>query len=248
MRRLWMLIAVCVSVLSLSCWGDTIVLTDGTSRTGVVSRIEIGDSVELLQVNLEKEEARIESFDLDSIARIELDYVDTALFTLILKSGDIVTGKLLNSPLEAILDFQTQDGNVLQFDSDAVAEVRLGMRQPSDTPLPTLKPSFGYGLSVSGSSVSITRDAIAWFSEDWLLVASLGMQGWWQANRLNLGVTNGLTYLRRIGALYWGVGTTASYDMTALAWHAALHFRVVIPLMLTDRASFLSLSIGILRQ
>ncbi len=248
MRQHWVLIAVCVCMFSLSCWGDTIVLMDGTSRTGVVSRIVIGDSVELLQVNLRKKEARIESFDLDSIARVELDYIDTALFTLILRSGDIVSGKLLNSPLDGILDFQTQDGNILQFDSDAVVEIRLGMRQPGEEPWPTLKPSFGYGLSISGNSVSITRDAIAWFSEDWLLVASLGMQGWWQANRLNLGVVNGLTYLRRIGLLYWGVGTTASYDITALTWRAALQFRVVIPLMLTDRASFLSFSIGVLRQ
>lgn len=246
MRRAIGLIGLILVGTCLASFADTVMLTDGTTRVGIVSRIELGDSLEILMVNQEKREARLEAIPLGSVASVELDYIETALFTLVLRSGDIVTGILLNSPLDETLAFRTTSGEVLDFASSAVSEVRLGMRHPMGEPLPSLRPSFGFGVTLSANSGSLTRDAVAWFSPDWLLVASLGMQIWWEPGDPSVGVVNGLTYLHKLGRIYWGVGTTASYNMTKLSWHTALQFRVVVPVSLGGRNSFISLGIGVL--
>ena len=99
MRCRWSVALLCLAAISVPGWADRLVLVDGTERAGVVSRIVLRESVELLQVNRETNEARISSFGIASVDRIELDQTDTTLYTLIYEAGDAVTGTLLSSPM-----------------------------------------------------------------------------------------------------------------------------------------------------
>lgn len=241
----WIVIISLLSVALVSCsvWADRVVLTDGTEILGTVTRVIIGDSIEVLRVNLEAGEARLDSFDLDYVASVEIENVSRIPFTLVLKAGDYVSGTLLGSPLKETIDFRTIDGPVLKFNADAVSEIRLGVRKPGRA-TSELIPAFGFGLSFSTSGVGITQDAIAWFNEDWMLVASLGLRGWWQDKQFSLGIANELTYLRKIGKLYLGIGTGAFYNMTTLSWGASLNVRVVVPIEVFGQQSFLSIGLS----
>lgn len=243
----WLPVVAMILIGLMMCpmWADTVVLTNGTEISGTVTRIVVGETIELLRVNYDTGEARLDTYRLAAVAKVEVKDVARIPFTLILKAGDYVSGTLLNSPLEEMIEFRTVDGAVLSFDADAISEVRLGIRRPG---VMELIPAFGYGLSFSTGSASITRDAIAWFSEDWMLVASLGLKGWWGANQLSMGITNGLTHLRRIGRIYLGIGTSAAFNMTTLAWQASLNVRVVIPIQAFGEQSFISVGFGILQQ
>jgi len=240
MRSIVFVLLISVALFSCSTWADSITLTDGTQVLGTITRVVMGESVELLRINLETGEARLDSYKLDRVANVELQDVSRIPFTLILKAGDSVSGTLLGSPFEGTIDFRTIDGPVLKFDADAVSEIRLGVRKPSKA-ASELIPAFGLGLSFSTNGVGITQDAVAWFSEDWMLVASLGLRGWWQDKQFSLGIANGLTYLRKIGKLYLGIGTGAFYNMTTLSWGASLNVRVVVPIKMFGQQSFLSL-------
>lgn len=244
MRSIVFILLFSIALFSCGAWADRIILTDGTEVLGTVTRVIIGESIELLRVNLEAGEARLDSFNLDRVASVEVEDASRIPFTLVLKAGDYVSGTLLGSPLEETIDFRTIDGPVLKFDAEAVSEVRLGVRKP-DGFEPELIPAFGFGLSFSTNGVGITQDAIAWFSEDWMLVASLGLRGWWQNKQLSLGIANELTYLRKIGKFYWGIGTGAFYDTTTLSWHASLNFRVVVPVMFVGKKAFVSLGLSL---
>lgn len=242
----WIVFILLFSIALFSCgaWADRIILTDGTEVLGTVTRVIIGESIELLRVNLEAGEARLDSFDLDYVASVEIENVSRIPFTLVLKAGDYVSGTLLGSPLKETIDFRTIDGPVLKFDAEEVSEVRLGVRKP-DGFEPELIPAFGFGISFSTNGVGVTQDAIAWFSENWMLVASLGLRGWWQNKQLSLGIANELTYLRKIGKLYWGIGTGAFYNMTTLSWGASLNMRVVLPIEVFGQQSFLSIGLSL---
>jgi len=240
-------IVLCLAAITVPARADRLVLVDGSERAGIVSRIVLRESIELLQVNPETNEARISSVAISAIDDIVLDHQDSVLYTLIFEAGDVVTGSLIGSPLEELIDFHTVDGDRMRFEAEGIREIRFGMRSGQEAGVQLL-PSFGYGLGVVGNGISVTRDAIAWFSEDWMLVASLGIKGWWKTDHLDVGVTNGATYLRRIGKVYWGIGTSVSYDMSSLAWHASLHLRMVFPFRLLTEQSFLSVGIGIERD
>lgn len=250
MRRQVFFLIVCVVLIAGACYADRVVLINGTEVSGIVTRVALGRSVEVLCANREKGEAQLNTFPLWRVASIDIEDVSRGPFNLLLKSGDQVSGTLLGSPLDATIKVQTADGTVLSFKSEVVDEVRRGVQIGSiEEPVymsssgadTALAPAFGLGFSFSAKGVGISRDAIAWFNEDWMLLASLGLQGWWETNQLNLAVANEVTYLLKVGKLYLGIGTGALYNMTTRTWNASLNVRVVFPVTFAGKQSMVSI-------
>jgi len=250
MRRRVLVLVVCVALIAGVCWADRVVLIDGTEIKGTVTRVALGESVEVLCANREKGEAQLKAVPFWKVASIEIEDVARGPFTLLLKSGDQVSGTLLGSPLDATIKLETADGTVLSFMSEVVDELRVGVRIGSiEEPLyvsssaadAALTPASGLGLSFSTKGIGISRDAIAWFSEDWMLLASLGLQGWWESNEINLGLSNEVTYLLRVGKVYLGLGTGALFNMTTRTWGALINARIVLPVIFLGKQSMVSL-------
>jgi len=156
----------------------------------------------------------------------------------------------MGSPLDATIKLETADGTVLSFKSEVVDEVRRGVQIGSiEEPVymsssgadTALAPAFGLGFSFSAKGVGISRDAIAWFSENWMLLASLGLRGWWESDQVNLAIANEVTYLLKVGKLYLGIGTGALYNMTTRTWCASLNARIVFPVTFAGKQSMVSI-------
>jgi hypothetical protein len=188
-----------VASLMLSCWvalADTVELTSGEVYDGTVARVAPGRTVDLLPVDDETGGVLLRSFDLAEVSEIEIVGLDRMPDTLVAVSGDEMMGTLEGSPLADPIRFAGPDGAVLEFAPDNVAEIRFGPRAQVDVSTRVeLVPSFGLGISLAANGIGIRRDAIAWFSEDWMLLASLGMHGWWRDGEFLFGVANEVTYM-----------------------------------------------------
>lgn len=250
MGRIVLFLMISVVLITSVVWADRVVLINGTEVSGTVTRVALGRSVEVLCANREKGEAQLSTFPLWRVASINIEDDSRGSFNLLLKSGDQVSGTLLGSPLDATIKVRTADGTVLSFKPEVVDEVRRGVQIGSiEKPVymsssgadTTLAPAFGLGFSFSAKGIGISRDAIAWFSKDWMLVASLGLQGWWERNEMNLGLSNEVTYLLRVGKVYLGLGTGALFNMTTRTWEALINARIVLPVIFLGKQSMVSL-------
>ena len=244
----WILLLVMVSTAILGV-GDEIVLYDGAKAYGTVTRIVPGDRVEMLQMDSEAGVATLLEFDLDSIAEIGIVEISQIPTTLSLRSGDLFRGRLMGSPLDTLIEFRAESGKTYFFEADAVDEVRLSLRPPEmlsqeevSEEIEGLQPGIGLGCSVSSISFGVTRDALAQFNQDWMLIAALGMHfSWENPDRWDIGTSSDLTYLRRFGTWYAGLGTGVFFNMTDVAWYPTINLRVLIPLRLGEWQSTLSL-------
>jgi hypothetical protein len=227
----------------LSAQGDEIVLRDGTTIRGTVTRVVPGESVEVLRMDSESGIAKLDRFRLESVAQIGIVDVSQLPATLLLNSGDTFRGYLIGSPLEPLIEFRGESGSLFSFDAEAVAEIRFSLRPPElAEQSAALRPGFGLGVSISSVSAGVTRDALAHFNEDWMLIAALGIHLTWEdASRLGIGVSSDLTYLRRFGSWYVGVGTGVFFNMTDVDWSPTLNARIVIPVHLGTWQTTLSI-------
>ncbi len=241
-------LSVCGAVLLTH--GDEIVLQDGTAIHGTVTRVIPGDSVEVLTMDSERGIANVDEYRLESVAEIGIVGISQVPATLLLRSGDVFRGRLIGSPLEPLIEFRAESGTVYSFDAGAVDEIRFSLRPPGlvpEVPEPDeqpsrLRPGFGLGVSISSVSVGVTRDALADFNEDWMLIAALGIHLTWEnPSYLGIGVSSDLTYLRRFGSWYAGLGTGVFFNMTDVAWQPTINIRILVPFTWKDWQTTLSL-------
>ena len=228
-KRMILTVLAVAIMLSLAGAADEIILTDDTKIHGTVTRVVPGESVELLRIDSEKGIARLDAYPLSGVKEIVVLDLSRVPAALELRSGDLFRGTLIGSPLEPMIEFRGQSGTAYTFASDSVREIRLELRPPSEEDQ-GLRPGFGLGLSIAPTAIGVTRDAIAWFNEDWMLLAALGMHGTWSGNNLlGIGVSSDLTYLRKLGDIYIGIGTGVVFNMTEVAWAPTINVRVLIP-------------------
>ena len=240
-KRVMLAILTVGILLSLAATADEIILADNSKIQGTVTRVIPGESVELLRIDSEKEIASLDEYPLSSVKEILVLDLSRVPATLELHSGDLFRGTLIGSPLEPMIEFRGQSGTVYTFPSHSVREVRLELRPPSEEEQ-GLRPGFGLGLSIAPNAVGVTRDAIAWFNKDWMLLAALGLHGTWSAGSpFGIGVSSDLTYLRRLGGFYIGVGTGVFFNMTEVAWAPTVNVRALIPFSWKDWQTTLSI-------
>jgi len=241
--------AVAVLIIGLlACCGpvaaDVIETISGDVYEGTVARIAPGRAVDLLLADEETNGVLLRSFDLARVAKIEIVGLERMPDTLVAVSGDEMLGTLDGSPLADPIRFVAADGTVYEFAPGNVAEIRFGPRAQADVNTRIeLVPSFGLGVSLAANGIGIRRDAIAWFSEDWMLLASLGMHGWWRDGEFLFGVANEVTYMLDVGGWYLGIGSGAMFDFTNLEWYALLNLRTAIPIRFFGKASMVSLGV-----
>ena len=247
MKRALTVILILSLPVVLLTQGDEIILQDGTTIYGTVTRVIPGESIEVLRMDSESGIASVDEFLLESVAQIGIVGISHVPATLLLRSGDKFHGYLIGSALESLIEFQAESGSVYNFDAEAVDQIRFSLRPPELVPEPDeqpggLRPGFGLGFSISSISAGVTRDALAHFNEDWMLIAALGMHLTWEnTSRLGIGVSSDLTYLRRFGNWYVGLGTGVFFNMTDVAWHPTLNARIVIPFSLGEWQTTLSI-------
>jgi len=246
----WLFSALALSALLLgaTCWADTVELIDGTEIVGTVSRIIPGDSVEVFRIDPEEGTARVDLYPLVQVAEIAVIDVSNIWTTIELASGDTFDGTLLSSPLASLIEFESLTGTPYAFDANSVRAIRFALRAPeneaADEPSapPDLVPGIGLGLSIAAGAVGVTRDALAIFSEDWMLIAALGLHVTWSSDPvLGIGVSSDLTYLRDFGRIHVGLGTGVFFDMSQVAWHPTINVRILIPFTIGDWQTTLSL-------
>jgi len=240
-KRVMLAVLAAGTLLSLAAMADEIILTDDTKIHGTVTRIVPGKSVELLRIDSEEGIARLDDYPLSGVKEIVVLDLSRVPATLELRSGDLFRGTLIGSPLEPMIEFRGQSGTTYTFASDSVREVRLELRPPSEEEQ-RLRPGFGLGLSIAPNAVGATRDALAWFNEDWMLLAALGMHWMWSGSSpLGIGVSSDLTYLRKLGGFYIGIGTGVFFNMTEVTWAPTVNVRVLIPFSWEDWQTTLSI-------
>lgn len=241
------ILILCISfIISFVVSADQIKLTNGQIIKGTLSRVVPGKEVNILvyETNTGQYLSRTVKFDeIDSIKIIKIKRMPD---TLVTTSGDIVRGTLLKSPLDDPIRFSRVDGSVIEFPAKNVAEIRFGPRiLGSSTPSEKIAPAFGVGLSLGSYGIGIRRNAIAMFSENWILLASLGIHCWWQNQNLAMGVANEITYMLKIDGFYLGVGTGALFNMTDRKLLALLNFRIAIPISFLGNASTFSVGVSL---
>ena len=246
--RTWSRIAVVLVTAALLCGStvlaDTVELASGKVYEGTVARVSPGNTVDLLIVDEKTGSVMLRSFDLAGVKAIDIVGVDRVPDTLVAISGDEMQGTLEGSPLADPIRFAGVDGKVLEFPAENVSEIRFGPRaEPEATSKIKLVPSFGLGISLAMNGIGIRRDAIAWFSDDWMLLASLGLHGWWRNGKFLFGVANEVTYMLDLGGWYAGIGSGAMFDFTNKQWYALLNLRTAIPVTFLGQASMISLGV-----
>ncbi|MBE0635259.1 hypothetical protein IH601_04620 [Candidatus Bipolaricaulota bacterium] len=240
------LILLCVSI---SGFGDRIELHDGMIAYGTVTRVIPGDRVEMVQLDATGTAVTLLSYGLSEIAEVVVIDMAKIPSSLMLQSGDQFQGRLMSSPLESKIEFQSDSGGIYTFDAASVKEVMFSLRPadlleeaPSLTAAPGLSPGIGLGCSISPVSFGVTSDALAVFSEKWMLIAALGMHlDWEDPDRWGIGVSSDLTYLRQFEGWYAGLGTGVFFDMTDIVWNPTVNIRVLIPFTLGEWQSTISL-------
>ena len=244
----WSRIAVALFTVVLICgsavFADTVELASGDVYEGTVARVSPGNEVDLLVVDEKTDSVMLRTFDLLTVTTIDIVGVDRMPDTLVAVSGDEMQGALEGSPLADPIRFAAVDGTVLEFAPENVSEIRFGPRaEPELASRIELVPSFGLGISLATNGIGIRRDAIAWFSEDWMLIASLGIHGWWRNGQFLFGVANEVTYMLDLGGWYAGIGSGAMFDFTNKQWYALLNLRTAIPIKLFGKISMFSLGV-----
>jgi len=232
----------CVA-LGVAVLGDTVELVSGEAIEGTVARVIPGLSVDLLIHDDDAGTVLLRSYGLDRVARIELVGLDRMPDTLVAITGDQMMGTLQGSPLDDPIRFADPSGEIFEFPADNVSEIRFGPRAITESTRIELVPSFGLGVSLAANGIGIRRDAIAWFSEDWMLLASLGMHGWWRDGDFLFGVANEVTYMLDVGGWYLGLGSGAMFDFTNLDWYALLNLRTAFPVTFMGKTSMISLGV-----
>jgi hypothetical protein len=230
------------------CLADTITLIDGTTTAGTVARVVPGESVELFRIDPEEGTARIDVYPLVQVAEIAVAGASSILATIELVSGDTFEGTVLSSPLAPLIEFRSQSGTTYAFDAASVRAIRFALRAAGseaveeDTEPEELLPAVGIGLSLAAGAVGVTRDAIAYFDENWMLIAALGLHVTWSDDPVvGIGVSSDLTYLRKFGRVHLGIGTGVFFDMSEVEWRPTINVRVLVPFTWKDWQTTLSL-------
>lgn len=233
-------------MISFVVSADQIKLINGQIIKGTLSRVVPGREVNILvhETNTGQYLSRTVKFDeIDSVKIIRTKRMPD---TLVATSGDVVRGTLLGAPLDDPIRFSRIDGSVIEFPAKNVAEIRFGPRiLAGATSNEKIAPSFGVGLSLGSYGIGIRRDAIAMFSENWILLASLGIHCWWRNQNLSMGIANEITYMLKIDGVYFGVGTGTLFNMTDRKWLALLNFRIVIPVTFLGNVSTFSVGVSL---
>ncbi|MGB2983535.1 MAG: hypothetical protein WBC63_06715 [Candidatus Bipolaricaulia bacterium] len=244
LAKVLVVLILCIAA-GVAASADELHLSDDSVLAGTITRIVIGESIEFLMEDPETGAIRVETHPLHTVQEVVVVDVEEVAATLTLRTGDRFRGMLTGSPLASQIEFKGESGTTYLFDASEVREVRMDLRAAAptapDAKPEDLLPAFGLGLSLASGAVGVTRDAIAYFSEDWMLIAALGLHFTWSGEPVvGIGVSSDLTYLRKLGKAHVGVGTGVFFDMSEVEWRPTINVRVLIPFTWKDWQTTLS--------